>query len=123
MSFHVPNKYRINTGKLATTALDGNNGAFAVKSLKIRHELFCIASDGMGWEHVSVSTKTRCPNWEEMNCIKNLFWDKEDTVIQFHPPESDYVNTHPYCLHLWRPINQQIPRPEWYLVGLKNLTG
>lgn len=66
---------------------------------------------GEPWEHVSVSCQHRCPSWNEMSFIKNLCWDPEETVIQFHPPASSYVNVHPYCLHLWRPMETSIPLP------------
>lgn len=81
--------------------------------------ILVIASDGMGWEHVSVSLPSRCPTWEEMCYIKNLFWDETDTVIQYHPPKSEYVNAHPYCLHLWRKIGYEFPLPESIMVGPK----
>lgn len=54
------------------------------------------------WEHVSVSLPDRCPTWSEMCEIKKLFFDDNETVVQFHPPKAEYVNFHPYCLHLWR---------------------
>ena len=25
--------------------------------------------------------------------------------------EEDYVNVHPYCLHIWRPQHQDLPKP------------
>ena len=49
--------------------------------------------------------------------IKDLFWDSEDTVIQFHPPKSEYVNSHKYCLHLWRKKDTNIETPPKFLVG------
>lgn len=63
-----------------------------------------IMSSGAGheWEHVSVSTATRCPTWEEMCIVKDLFWSRSETVQQFHPRATDYVNTHEFCLHLWK---------------------
>lgn len=85
--------------------------------------LIVSAGDPEGWnyfgfplpifEHVSVSVvgEKRCPTWEEMNYIKNLFWLPEECVLQYHPPQSEYVNDHPYVLHLWRPIGVEIPRP------------
>jgi len=79
--------------------------------------LTIIFSDGEGWEHVSVSTPSRCPNWEEMTWIKNLFWGDDDVVIQYHPARSSYVNYHPYCLHLWRPQGIALPTPPSILVG------
>lgn len=30
---------------------------------------------------------------------------------QLHPAKSEYVNIHPYCLHLWRPLEREIPMP------------
>jgi len=66
---------------------------------------------GIDWEHVSVSTLKRCPNWQEMCFIKDLFFDPEETVMQLHPPKSRYVNIHPNCLHLWRPLKAEIPLP------------
>lgn len=115
--FHVPEKYRITTGKYGSTSLIGNNGAFLIMEHKLKSPLRVIASDGMGWEHVSVSLQNRCPSWAEMCFVKDLFWDDMDTVIQYHPPKSDYINYHPYVLHLWRPIEQDIPRPPAIMVG------
>ena len=66
--------------------------------------LTVVSSDGEGWEHVSVSLPNRCPNWEEMSFIKDLFWSEDETVIQYHPRKQDYVNTCKTCLHLWRKI-------------------
>lgn len=60
-------------------------------------------SDGGGWDHVSVSLEHRCPRWEEMCFVKRLFFRDDEEVMQLHPKESNYVNRHPYCLHLWRP--------------------
>lgn len=97
---------------------DESNGFFNVK-LRHGQSVTVIASDGAGWEHVSVSRKDRCPTWDEMCQVKDLFWDEGDCVIQYHPPKSEYVNNHPYCLHLWRPIGQDIPVPDSLLVGIR----
>lgn len=100
--FKVPNGFRIRVGIMASTDDAGNNGAFIVRSIGFAHPLNVIASDGEGWEHVSVSLQHRTPTWEEMCFIKSKFWDEQDLVVQFHPPLSEYVNNHPYVLHLWR---------------------
>ena len=55
-----------------------------------------------GWEHVSVSCFNRCPNWGEMCQVKEMFWQDDETVAQFHPAKNDYIKAHRYCLHLWR---------------------
>jgi hypothetical protein len=102
-----------------STAETGNNGLFHVPSPIGNYELKVIISDGGGWDHVSVSHRSRCPNWPEMSYIKNLFFLPTETVVQFHPAESEYVNCHPYCLHLWR--NQKSPHelPPSIFVGPK----
>jgi hypothetical protein len=124
VSFHVPEDYRITAGGMASDASYGNNGAFAVPGPR-GFKLNVIAGDGLGWEHVSVSVKdaARCPTWDEMCAIKELFWDGEDCVVQYHPPKSDYVNNHPYVLHLWRPVGVEMPRPPHELVGVRKNSG
>lgn len=123
--FKVPEQFRIKNGSHGSNSTYGNNGAFIIpfKPSKALIKMFVIASDYEGWEHVSVSVKgaKRCPSWEAMCFIKDLFWDDEDAVIQFHPPKSEYVNTHAYTLHLWRPIGQAFPLPDSILVGVKGL--
>lgn len=118
--FKVPEKYRVKEGKLGSDESYGNNGYFLIKSVKFKREFRCVVSDGLGWEHVSVSLPTRCPTWEEMCFIKDKFWDKGDCVVQYHPAEKDHVNYHPYCLHLWRPMGLSIPKPPPLMVGPKD---
>lgn len=79
-----------------------------------------IFSTGGGWEHVSVSFNHRCPTWEEMCEIKRMFFHPDEVVVQYHPAESEYVNNHQYCLHLWRPQKQDMPMPPAWMVGVKN---
>lgn len=82
-----------------------NNKWFAVQASQDDH-----------WEHVSVSSK-RTPTWDEMCYVKRLFWDDEETVIQYHPPKSEYVNMAKTCLHLWR-YKKDMPRPEKWRIGI-----
>jgi hypothetical protein len=119
MSFHVPEKFRVINGIMGSDASYGNNGAFIIP-LRHSQKVQVIASTGLGWEHVSVSRQDRCPTWEEMCQIKNIFWDEDDCCIQFHPPKSEYVNNHPFCLHIWRPLDAVIPMPDSILVGFKS---
>jgi hypothetical protein len=102
---------------------DGNNGLFFIPSPKGSYELKVIASDGMDWDHVSVSLRNRCPNWQEMSFVKDLFFEPEETVVQFHPKASEYVNNHPYCLHLWRWQLGEHLLPPSILTGFKLLPG
>jgi hypothetical protein len=112
---------RITTGPFASTTAEGPTGAFAVHG-PCGLELVIIAHDGTidkisgGWEHVSVSTDRRNPNWQEMSWVKNQFWADDECVVQFHPPKYEYVNRHPYCLHLWRHRTKEFPMPPQELV-------
>src|SRR3990167_7489768 len=101
--FHVPKFGRIIEGELASDDSYGNNGVF-------------IVSDAGNWEHVSVHARrfdieSRTPTWDEMNRLKNVFWDEKDVVIQYHPKKLNYINRHPNVLHMWRPIGIVIPEP------------
>ena len=108
---HTLDKYRQTDFERSCYHLDTSgdvgmrNGCFKVY-VKNR-SFFVIASDGGGWDHVSVTPCNRkrqtCPTWEEMCAIKDMFFYPEEEAIQYHPPKSQYINHHPFCLHLWRP--------------------
>lgn len=118
---------RVTDGTMASTERDGGYGAFFIQG-PCGEELKIVASGADaddklsdGWEHVSVSTRRRVPNWTEMCFIKSLFWQPTECVVQFHPPESEYVNNHPNCLHLWRYTKAEFPLPPSVLVGVKGV--
>jgi hypothetical protein len=99
---------------------DGTAGMFMIPSQIDQKPIAVVASSGEGWDHVSVSRPTRCPNWPEMEHIASLFFKDDETAMQLHVPASDHVNNHPYCLHWWRPHNGAIPRPDSIMVGMKS---
>jgi hypothetical protein len=105
---------RIRNGPWGSGDKDGMTGAWLVPcgggTLQV------ISSVGGGWDHVSVSLNDRCPTWEEMNFVKDLFFEPHECVMQLHPPKSNYVNVHPNCLHLWRPQATAIPQPPRVMV-------
>jgi len=77
-----------------------------------RDEIFgIIFSWGGDWEHLSISGGHRCPMWNEMCMFKDMFFNDDEMVMQLHPTKINYVNSHKYCLHLWRPIKEKIPEP------------
>lgn len=95
------------------------NGAFIVPSPIDQKPLRVVASNGAGWDHVSVSRETRCPNWHEMEHIARLFFRDDETAMQLHVPASEHVNHHPFTLHWWIPQDETIPRPPAIMVGPK----
>lgn len=70
-----------------------------------------IASNGGGWDHVSVSMRDRCPSWDEMCMIKDMFFYENECCVEYHPAKKNYVNVHPYCLHIWKPQDKEMPTP------------
>jgi hypothetical protein len=102
----------------------GIDGAYRVQG-PCGAELTIIANSAQAessfWEHVSVSTFRRCPNWQEMSWVKDQFWNEDECVVQFHPVRTEYVNNHPYTLHMWRHATQTFPTPPSILVGYKQL--
>jgi len=113
-------KYRVTKGLYASDSTYGQNGAFVIPFQG--RDLFVIASDEGQWDHVSISLKNRTPNWKEMCFIKDLFWDNEETVWQYHPPRSQYVNDCENCLHLWKLQGFDMPLPPSIFVGLSAVT-
>lgn len=99
---------------------DDKAGMFMVPSPVDQKPIAVVASSGEGWDHVSVSRATRCPNWPEMEFIARLFFEDDETAMQLHVPASDHVNNHPFCLHWWRPLDVEIPRPPSIMVGIKD---
>ena len=117
--FHAPKRFMINHPALGMG--EGNDGFFLIPgSDACGRSLYVQSSDDRGWEHVSVSLKDqpkRCPSWDEMVFIKSLWWGPEDTVMQLHVPAADHISYHHGCLHLWRPIGVEIPRPPSNMVA------
>lgn len=72
---------------------------------------YVVWSFGGGWDHVSVSYRDRCPTWDEMCKVKDIFFQADECCVEYHPPKKDYVNVYPYCLHIWRPQDAAIPTP------------
>ena len=103
--------------KIKKEGRDGFGGVFYDK--KSRCHLNFIMSSGAGFEHCSVSMPTRCPSWEQMCAIKDAFWNDDEVCMQLHPAKKNYVNNHPYCLHIWKPIDKEIPLPSTIMVGMK----
>ena len=69
--------------KVILTGDDGGCGELYFPAQ--REPLYVIWSFGEGWEHVTVNYKKRMPTWEEMCKVKEMFWNDEETVVQFHP--------------------------------------
>lgn len=110
-------KYRVTDGDYGTHQTWGNNGMFLIpfKALVLR----VVCSDGCGWDHLSVSIEgvKRCPHWDEMKHVAELFFRDDEWSVQFHPSRKEYVNNHEWTLHIWRPQHQPLYHPPFAMVG------
>lgn len=68
--------------------------------------------DGTWWLHISISHKHRVPTYSEIKEVKSVFIGPNRKGIMVFPQESNYVNIHPYCLHLFSPLGRD-PLPEF----------
>lgn len=73
-----------------------------------------LHSDGRKWLHFSVARPDRLPTWDDLKETKRLFLGPERKAIQVIPKDSQYVNIHPYCLHLFACLSDD---------GLPDFTG
>lgn len=99
-----------------------NAGIFNIPTKGVRKGLHVIASSGSmtgseGWDHVSISLPTRCPDWNEMCMIKDLFFYPDEVCFQLHPAESDNISNHRFCLHIWHNKSKPVPLPPSTMVG------
>lgn len=127
-------KGRVRVGPIASDPGD-LCGAFAVPSPGHSHRLFVVCSGngpdgGEQWfeagfplpvyEHASVTTSSgQCPTWEEMCFVKALLWRADECVVQYMVPADSHVNNHEGCLHLWKVVGTDFPRPPALAVGAK----
>jgi hypothetical protein len=110
------NRWRIRNGQFASTDQEGFNGHFLVP---LNGELWhVIISDEFGWKHLSVTNAQRkmMPPWEIMCRLKEAFYGDDEWCVQFHPARDAYVNDHPFCLHIWRPLEDELPKPPLVFV-------
>ena len=86
-----------------------DEGVFAESAIIYRNKaqgLLVLASiatleGGKKVLHISLSRRSRLPSWDDVKRVKEAFLGSEREAYHVLPKQSDYVNLHPYCLHLW----------------------
>ena len=104
-------------------------GMFLVPKPDNKRKFFSVIfddGDKTGWEHASFKivkghgrklyVLRSIPGWDECCYVKNLFWKEGECVVQFHPAKENYVNIHPFVLHLWKLRDGTFPTPPIELV-------
>lgn len=94
------------------------------------HFIFCNIDSSGEWEHMLavlmkvVDQKTRRVKhvqrsftYEEKTVLKMFFFLVEEVLVEFIPPNQDYLNNHAYETHLWR-FKGTLPVPDPIVVAL-----
>lgn len=82
------------------------DGTTAYQSHHIRVILSCsIELDDRAWLHLSISTRDRIPNWQEIGYTKRVFFGDRE-AYQVIPPKARYVNIHEKVLHVFALLDE-----------------
>ncbi len=73
--------------------------------------------DGKRWIHVSASRASRLPGWQDMKNVKDIFIGPKRLAVQVFPRKDEYVNVHPFVLHLWSCLDGD-PVPDFRRRGV-----
>ncbi len=63
------------------------------------------------WVHLSVSRKSRMPEYADLQMVQRFFLDENKPAYQVFPKKSEHRNLHNFCLHLWQPLGND-PFPD-----------
>ena len=68
--------------------------------------LFSLSTmnDGTYFVHCSLSRRSRLPSWQDVKVVKDAFLGEDVEAFHVLPKKEEYINLHPFCLHLWQPI-------------------
>lgn len=73
-----------------------------------------VQLDDRPWLHLSVARQNRMPSYKDLAEVKDLFIGASRQAIQIFPPDTNHVNLHKFCLHLWHCLEDD---------GLPDFTG
>ena len=94
-----------------------NGAAFLRGNIQV---LFTVQryGDGKVWVHASACGRRGerswfLPTWDDMKRVKHDFIGPDRWAYQVFPSEKDYVNEHPYVLHLYALFNGEAALPDF----------
>lgn len=64
-------------------------------------ECVIIVTRDNGLWHLSMSCRDRLPTYDELKAARYKYLAGCRYVAQIFPPPEEFVNVHPYCIHLW----------------------
>lgn len=86
---------------------DGTRRVFAHRSGL--HVMMSVdEAPGERWLHVSCSYTDHLPSWADLQAVKTIFIGREAEAWQILAPESEWVNTQEFTLHLWHRLEDSV---------------
>ncbi len=77
---------RINSKlEIGQIGVDGGQGYVNLGRIDTHFRAAVVFSCGGGWDHVSASYPDRCPTWEEMCKVKDIFFMERDDWEKYGP--------------------------------------
>ena len=76
-------------------------GIFSLQRCKVMVTRDPVGANGSPRWHLSISHPARLPSYEELKAARYKFLPDDIYVAQIFPPQSEFVNLHPYCIHLY----------------------
>jgi len=73
---------------------------FKTGAFKMGRCYVIVSKDNDLW-HLSISTASASPSYNEIKEARYRFIPDNVTMAQIFPPKAEFVNLHPYCHHLW----------------------
>ena len=94
---------------------EGDDGAMYVMPNRHASVIVSVAreQDGRLWLHASMGRPDRLPTWDELAAMKAWAIGTDRYAYQVIPPASKHVNIHPNVLHLWAPLEGDLPLPDF----------
>ena len=74
--------------------------------------------DAIAIIHASLVAQHGMPTYSQMCALKDFVFGPKRHAAQIMPPESEHVNIHSRCLHLWGPLHaEDWPLPRFGEMG------
>jgi len=107
---HLPNEIPMSwfvIGKLQGQNI-ADGVAFKIKGGWAAMVTGATEEDGCRWIHISLSHAHRIPTWPELVNIRDTVLGSDALCVQVLAPDSEHVNLHRHCLHLWHCLDRRV---------------
>lgn len=123
------NQFRVTEGEGASTDADGMNGNFTFKVGDAIVQVSSVQNSPEGWNHVICAAfehpksniisrltaqqpRPRMTNGEETMAVKRLFFEDDETVVEYWPKKGSFLPMSLHARHLWQRIHSDVATPE-----------